>query len=47
MNELVLQYNDTPLRSKQYKDISLYAIKDILRSIVDTEDLRKIYYVHF
>lgn len=39
MNELVLQYNDTPLRSKQYKDISLYAIKDILRSIVDTEDL--------
>ena len=39
MNELVLQYNETPLRSRQYKDISLYAVKDILRSIVDTDDL--------
>ena len=39
MNELVLQYNDTPLRSRQYKDVSLYAVKDILRSIVDAEDL--------
>lgn len=39
MNELVLQYNETPLRSRQYKDISLYAVKDILRSIVDADDL--------
>ena len=39
MNELVLQYNGTPLRSRQYKDVSLYAVKDILRSIVDVSDL--------
>jgi hypothetical protein len=39
MNDLVLQYNDNPLRSMQYKGITLYAIKDILKNIVDTEDL--------
>jgi hypothetical protein len=36
MNDLaVLQYADKPLRSTQYKGISLYVVKDILRSIVD------------
>ena len=39
MNDLVLQYNDNPLRSMQYKGITLYAIKDILKNIVDTDDL--------
>ena len=39
MNDLVLQYKDTPLRRKQYKGVTLYAVKDILRSIVDTNDL--------
>ena len=39
MNDLVLQYNDNPLRSMQYKGVTLYAIKDILKNIVDTEDL--------
>lgn len=40
MNDLVvLHYNDKPLRSRQYKDITLYVVKDILRSIVDAEDL--------
>ena len=39
MNDLVLQYNGTPLRSTQYKDFTMYAIKDILQSIVETDDL--------
>ena len=39
MNDLVLQYNENPLRSTQYKQFTMYAVKDILRSIVDTDDL--------
>lgn len=40
MNDLVvMQYNDNHLRTKQYKNINLYVVKDILRSIVDVEDL--------
>lgn len=40
MNELALmQYNGNPLRTKQYKDINLYVVKDILRNIVDADDL--------
>lgn len=31
----VLQYENKPLRSRPYKDINLYVVKDILRSIVD------------
>ena len=39
MNDLaVLQYADKPLRSTQYKGISLYVVKDILRSIVDVPE---------
>ena len=40
MNELALmQYNGNALRTKQYKDINLYVVKDILRNIVDADDL--------
>ena len=39
MNDLVLQYNGTPLRSTQYKDFTMYAIKDILQNIVETDNL--------
>ena len=39
MNDLVLQYNGTPLRSTQYKEFTMYAIKDILQNIVETDDL--------
>ena len=38
MNDLIL-YGDNHLRTKQYKNISLYVVKDILRSIVDEDDL--------
>lgn len=40
MNDLALmQYNGNALRTKQYKDINLYVVKDILCNIVDTDDL--------
>ena len=39
MNDLVLQYNGTPLRSTQYKEFTMYAIKDILQNIVETDNL--------
>jgi hypothetical protein len=40
MNELALmQYNGNALRTKLYKDINLYVVKDILRNIVDADDL--------
>lgn len=39
MNDLVLQYNGTPLRSTQYKEFTMYAIKDILQNIVETGNL--------
>ncbi len=40
MNELALmQYNGNALRTKLYKDINLYVVKDILRNIVDSDDL--------
>jgi hypothetical protein len=40
MNDLALmQYNGNALRTKQYKDINLYVVKDILRNIVDADDL--------
>ena len=35
MDELSLQYNGNTLRTKEYKNINLYVVKDILRSIVD------------
>lgn len=38
MNDLIL-YGDNHLRTKQYKNINLYVVKDILRSIVDEDDL--------
>jgi len=38
MNDLIL-YGDNHLRTKQYKNINLYVVKDILRSIVDEADL--------
>ena len=38
MNGLIL-YGDNHLRTKQYKNINLYVVKDILRSIVDEIDL--------
>ncbi len=31
----VLQYENKPLRSRPYKDINMYVVKDILKSIVD------------
>lgn len=40
MNELaVLQYNDMPLRNIQYKNAKLFVVKDILKNIVDVENL--------
>lgn len=40
MNDLVVwNYNENPLRSMQYKNITLYIIKDILSCIVETDDL--------
>ena len=40
MNDLaVLQYNDTPIRTKQYKQFNLYVVKDILKNIVEVEEL--------
>lgn len=40
MNDLALiQYGDNQLRTKLYKDINFYVVKDILKSIVDTDDL--------
>lgn len=39
MNALVLQYNGAPLRSTQYKEFTMYAIKDILQNIVETDNL--------
>ena len=39
MGDLILQYNETPIRSTQYKQFTMYAIKDILRSIVEIDDL--------
>lgn len=36
MNDLLpLQYNDTPIRNTQYKNIKLFVVNDILRSIID------------
>ena len=39
MNDVVLQYNDTPLRSTQYKEFTMYVVKDILQSIIETDNL--------
>ena len=40
MNDLVVwNYNENPLRNMQYKNITLYIIKDILSCIVETDDL--------
>lgn len=40
MNDLALiQYGDNQLRTKLYKDINFYVVKDILKSIVDVDDL--------
>ena len=39
MGDLILQYNETPIRSTQYKQFTMYAIKDILQSIVETDDI--------
>lgn len=42
MNDLVVwNYNENPLRSMQYKNVTLYIIKDILSCIVETDDLDK------
>ena len=38
MDELSLQYNGNTLRTKEYKNINLYVVKDILRSIVDVPE---------
>ena len=40
MTDLVVwNYNNNPLRSMRYKNATLYIIKDILKSIIDVEDL--------
>ena len=38
MDKLALQYNGNTLRTKEYKNINLYVVKDILRSIVDVPE---------